>query len=255
MLLMVAMAGAPAAANAQVVTGAGDSGVSVSVMLDQASSFIWRGIEETPDASIQPGIWLNYGPLEVGTWGSYSFNGEHGEQDFWVTYYLPELPFGQVAVTLNDYYERAWYGNPQRFFDFPGVSECPEGEEQYGKDLKCAMGRHTMEVAGLFSASFAPVEFVVAYNIHNDPENALYTEAAYRPELFGFDLGFALGGVLGESNWYYETEGTAITNVSGSIGRSVPLGRFSLPVVAEVMRAPHREQTFYALRIGLAAEW
>ena len=111
----------PAAARAQ--DGAEDEGAAVSVgaEVDLASSYLWRGLQISDRANLQPSVWLSSGSWELGTWGSHELKGTDGyhEQDFWITYYLPELPVGSFAVTLNDYYVNSDFGHD--FLNYSGV--------------------------------------------------------------------------------------------------------------------------------------
>lgn len=243
----------PAAARAQ--DGAEDEGAAVSVgaQVDVASNYVWRGLQISDKANLQPSIWLDYGSFELGTWGSHEFKGDDGyhEQDFWLTYFLPEAPVGSFSLTLNDYYVNSDFGSD--LFDFDGVVDCG-ADEGVGDPPRCASGPHTLELAGAFSASAIPLDLLLAYNIHNDPQSAPYAEAVFHPEVAGFELGFTAGGVLGESQWYYGTADAGFTNLGASIGRSLEAGRFSIPLSAQIVRNPTFDETYYVLSAGISAE-
>ncbi len=127
-------------------------------------------------------------------------------------------------------------------------------DEGVGDPPRCASGPHTLELAGAFSASAIPLDLLLAYNIHNDPQSAPYAEAVFHPVVAGFELGFTAGGVLGESQWYYGTEEAGFTNLGASIGRSLEAGRFSIPLSAQIVRNPTFDETYYVLSAGISAE-
>ncbi|HET7321098.1 MAG TPA: hypothetical protein VFI96_01295 [Longimicrobiaceae bacterium] len=243
--LALALLAAPTRASAQ------DPALSAGGSLDLATSYVWRGMQIDDDVNVQPSLWLDYGPFELGTWGSHSFDDYH-EQDFWLTFFLPEWKAGSLALTLNDYYVNSDFGSD--FADFSGVEDCP-ADEGFGNPPRCATGPHTLEVMGAFTTAAVPLTFTLAYNFHNDPENATYAEAAFTPSLAGFDLGLVAGGTLGESAYYYGTNGSAFTNLTASVGRTPTVGRFSIPVVAQVTSNPAWNETFYVLRVGVAADF
>lgn len=225
--------------------------IAVGASVDLVTSYIWRGLELSDEPNIQPSVWVAYGPLEVGTWGSHSIEADFHEQDFWVTYYLPENSAGSFALTLNDYYINSDFG--EDFFDFSGTEEC-DPEEGVGDPPMCATGPHTLELAATFSPAAVPVDLLVAYNFHNDPQSAVYAEAFYGPSIGEYELGFTAGGVLGESQWYYGTDGAALTNLGASVARSMAAGRFSIPVGAQVIYNPDQEETYFVFAVGVAAE-
>jgi hypothetical protein len=227
-----------------------ESPISFGVSLDVASRYLWRGLNLSDDTNVQPSGWLAWGPFEVGTWGTHGVEGEYHEQDFWITYYLPAQRAGMFALTLNDYYVSSDFGND--FFDFEGVGVCDPDEQAYGVPPRCVGGPHTAEVVGSFISSAAPVDLLLAYNFHNDPEDAIYGQAAFRPSVLGFDLAFTVGGVLGESLRYYRTDGASVTNLSAGIGRSILGLPFDLPLSIEVVHNPHLDETYYMARAGVA---
>ena len=226
---------------------------SFGVAADVVSSYVWRGLEASADPNLQPSAWLTWGPLEVGTWGSYSL-GDDGfrEQDFWIAYYFPESSAGGFAIGLNDYYLSDDFGSD--LFEFDGVADCPAGESGFGDPPRCAVGPHTTELFGSFTSATIPLNLLVAYNVHNDPENALYGEAAFTPAFNGFELTFVAGGVLGESEYYYGTDGAALTNLSAGIGRTLEVGSLFIPVGVDAIYNPHFEESFFVARAGIAFE-
>lgn len=242
----------PTAADAQVFGEPEETPVAWGVSVDVTNRYVWRGLEVSDEANLQPGGWLAWGPLEVGTWGSYAIDGDFREQDFWVTYYLPESNLGSFALTVNDYYIAEDFG--EGLFDFDGTRVCEEDEEPFGDPGRCAGGPHTAEVMLSFVHAALPIDAAIAYNFHNDPENALYGEVGLRPSFAGFDFGFVAGGVFGESAYYYGTDGAALTNLTAGVSRSVPGLPFDLPLAVEVVHNPHFEETYYVARAGISIE-
>ncbi len=226
--------------------------------LDLASGFVWRGIQFSDAANIQPGVWLTYGPFELGTWASRSLSGDFHEQDIWLTYYTPESATGQFYLTLNDYYiddSEAGIGFPDDFFDYRGTAPCEEEDEGFGFPPRCARGMHYLDLTIGFQAAALPLEIVAAYNIHNDPEQSFYGEASLTPSVAGFDLGFTAGGVFGRSEWYYEADGASFINLAASAGRTIEIGNFSVPLMIQGIHNPSVGGVLYVARAGVAVEW
>lgn len=220
--------------------------------VDVTSRYVWRGLGLSDDPNIQPSVWVTWNLLELGTWGSHSLDGEYHEQDFWATYYFPAGPGGgNLSLTVNDYYANPDFGAD--YFDFQGVGPCPAGEIGFGRPARCARGSHTLEVVGAYSSGRRPYDLLVAYNFHNDPEDAIYVEGSLRPEFAGFELRLTAGGVARKSEYYYGTDGAAVINLGAGVTRTLDLGPFSFPLTAEVIHNPHHEQTYYVARAGIAA--
>ena len=253
-LLIALMLALPAVARAQDA-GEDEGAVTVGASADLVSSYVWRGIQYSNRANLQPSVWLDKGAWELGTWGSHEFKGDDGfhEQDFWLTYSLPEASIGSLAVTLNDYFSTQ-DSQHNRFLDYSGVENC-SADEGVGDPPRCGTGNHTLEVVGSYSAPTVPIGLMVAYNFYNDPENALYSEASFTPEVAGFELGLTAGGVLRKSEWYYGVDKASFTNLGASIGRSLEMASFSIPLSAQIIRNPFLEETYYVLSAGVSAEF
>ncbi|MEX2570082.1 MAG: hypothetical protein WD737_02185 [Gemmatimonadota bacterium] len=250
-LLPLALA-LPASGEAQVFGAEEGLEITVGGGVDLVNQYVWRGFVWNGTPNIQPYLWVATEQLEFGGWASHSFDEAFHEQDFWLTYYFPGSRLGNLSLTINDYYENPDFG--EDFFDFAGIGPCPEDESGYGTPGRCAQGAHTMEVVGEFSGAAQPIDLLFAYNFHNDPENAMYAEAAFRPLLGPLELRLTVGGVLRDSEWWYETEGTTLTNVSAGVSALLERGRFSAPLAAEVTYNPYFEETYFVARVGIAGE-
>lgn len=222
---------------------------TVGASVDVVSRYVWRGLDLSDGINVQPSLWVARGLLEVGTWGSHHWEGNYHEQDFWISYRVPGGRSGDLALTITDYYTNADFG--EGFFDFEGVGSCPVGVIGYGRPPQCARGAHTVEVAAAYNSNASPFDILVAYNFHNDPEDAVYLEGRLRPVVAGFEVAFTAGAVAGRSEWYYGTDGAAIINLGLGASRSVPIGPFELPVSAELIHNPHLGNTYYLARVGI----
>lgn len=87
---------------------------------DVVSRYVWRGLELSSAPAIQP--WISYGvslgeksELEIGAWGSYSFEGlsDGSEADLYAT-----LSAGIFSFTITDYFFPADRDDTQNYFDF-----------------------------------------------------------------------------------------------------------------------------------------
>lgn len=248
----------PRAAAAQVWGDEETHAVSFGASLDLATGFVWRGLEFSDQPNIQPGIWFGYGPFEVGTWASRSLDGSFHEQDLWITYSMPETPQGQLSISLNDYYiddVEAGVRFPDDFLNYDGTGPCEPDEEGYGFPRRCARGMHYLDLTIAYEAPVFPLGFLLAYNIHNDPEHSFYGETSLTPSFAGFDLAFTAGGVFGTSEYYYEAGGAGFTNLRAGAARTLELGNVGFPIQLDLVHNPRLGNSFYVARAGVAIEW
>lgn len=71
----------------------------VSLGADVVSRYIWRGLDFGNAVSVQPGLSVAFGDLEVGSWASYAITGSTADEfDLYATYAI-----GDFSVGLTDY--------------------------------------------------------------------------------------------------------------------------------------------------------
>lgn len=90
-----------------------------SVGADLVSSYVWRGTQFGSGPAIQPGVSFATGGLEIGAWGSNSFDFNEGfEADLYAGY---SFEFG-LSLGFTDYYFGGdWMDGDMHFFE-PSIS-------------------------------------------------------------------------------------------------------------------------------------
>lgn len=219
----------------------------VSVGADLVSRYVWRGFDFGESFSIQPTLEYSTGNFAIGTWASYSIAADGSganEHDLYLGYSA-----GPLSLGVTDYY-------------FPGPpteSGIPEGARFFNYDGD-GEGAHYIEPMISFSGTEAfPLSLTVASVLYNDPEYSTYLEAGYSFVVEDTELGLAVGAVTalsGEgpdgSGFYGTTSDFALTNVSLSAGRSIPItDTFSLPVGVSFVLNPDLERTYLVFGISL----
>ncbi|WP_372744965.1 TorF family putative porin [Lutibacter sp.] len=213
-----------------------ESGASLDLGLDVQSRYIWRGIQLGGNsASAQPYIELSAGNFSVGAWGAYNLGGLGigNEADLYMSYAFSDA----FSVTVTDYF-------------FPG--EGSGGYFPYNAG-------HVFEAMLSYSG---PIGITVATNFGGaikymdglDEKSAYstYVEASYETEIGGTPLSFAVGGVFGDDNGYYYTDGSGLINLSIGTSKEIKLSdSFSLPVNAAFTVNPDSEDVFLTFGFSL----
>ncbi len=201
--------------------------------LDVQSRYIWRGIQLGGNsASAQPWAEFSSGAFSLGAWGAYNLGGlgEGNEADFYMSYALSDA----FAVTVTDYF-------------FPG--EGTGGYFPYNEG-------HVFEAMLSYSG---PIGMFVATNFggaikdeNGDNAYSTYVEASYETEIGGTPLSFAVGGVFGDDNGYYFTDGSGLINVTVGTSKEIKFSEsFSLPVNAAITLNPDSENIFLTFGFSL----
>jgi hypothetical protein len=186
---------------------------------DVVTNYVWRGTK-FGGPSIQPYIELGLGNFAVGTWGSFSLNGDDIlENDFYLSYSISDL-----SISLTDYY----YQGP--LFDFSDTS-----------------GSHAFEIGAAYSISGFNISAGYVLN-ETGADGAgssggdLYVEAGY--SFKNFDV------FLGAGNGWYTIEDPGkddefgIVNVGLSTSKEIKVGEFKLPVSGSVIVNPQAERAY-----------
>ena len=83
-----------------------DAGVSFGA--DVVNRYVWRGTDFGNAVSVQPGMSISHGNIEVGAWSSWAISGSEiiggnfNENDLYASFSA-----GPIGITLTDYYSRA----------------------------------------------------------------------------------------------------------------------------------------------------
>lgn len=191
---------------------------------DVQSRYVWRGLQlGGEDASIQPGVEYAVGNFAVGAWAAYSLGGTNDAQEFdlYVSYAISDA----ISVAVTDYY-------------FPAGAS--------GHDYLTG-GGHVYE-ATLSVAATDAISLLAASNIGGDEEGSTYVEASYAADQFSLFV----GGVIGDDNGYYGTEGEGLINVGVSLEKEVALSStYSLPVNSSLVFNPDAGNVFLTFGFSL----
>ena len=89
---------------------------------------------------------------------------------------------------------------------------------------------------------------MAAANIGGDEEGSTYLEASYAADQFSLFV----GGVIGDDNGYYGTEGEGLINVGISLEKEIALSSsYSLPVNSSLVLNPDAGNVFLTFGFSL----
>ena len=208
---------------------AGDS-ITYKATAELVSCYVWRGTmaSNTPTPNFQPTLALVYGNLEIGIWGSTSFNEVYKEVEPYISYGI-----GSFKLTLTDYdwnFEPKDVGNFKApYFNYAG--HRVEGSIGYTgpASLPISISLNTM-FWGYDKKASDPTK--QAYST--------YAEIGYAlPSSTSLFLGFT------PSASYYNGfhDGFSVVNIGATSTRNIKItSDFSLPVRATVVFNPQAEQ-------------
>ena len=212
---------------------------SVSLGADVVSRYIWRGTDFGESASIQPSLAISGSGFEIGTWASYSI-GKDGssanEHDLWIGYSKDFGAAGSLSFGIYDYYFPAPDGGD--FSNFEGDGEGAHWIEPYASYT--------------FGSGF-PVKLYGAIMAHNDPDKSLYVEASVPRSIGGVDMGFTVGMIAGESE-FYGVNSTSVINlgISGSKDLTLVDGGFAIPISVAYILNPTVSRSFLVFGLSIS---
>ena len=156
-----------------------DAGVGFGT--DVVNRYVWRGTDFGNAVSVQPGMSISYGNIEVGAWSSWAItDGGANENDLYASF-----SSGPIGITLTDYY-------------FPGLTE-DDSFFSYGDEDAV----HILEISASLALDGMPLSALAAFNVSGDPDDSFWVEATY-------DLGemeeTAVSVTAGFGNGVYTTD-------------------------------------------------
>jgi hypothetical protein len=178
------------------------------------SSYIWRGLRQGTGPHIQPFLEFSAGPFSAGAWGTIDLNG-YEEADLWFAFDLP----GGFSLGMQDYY----------------LPELPYF------NLSASDGSHAFELNLDWESDNI---WLSANCILNEAGGVgsygrdLYIEAGLALEHLSIFMGAGNG-------WHTEEGGFNICNLGLETAGEIHITeRFVLPVMAQLVFNPDREQLF-----------
>jgi hypothetical protein len=197
--------------------------LSWSLGADLVSSYIWRGSRQGWGPHIQPFLEYSAGLFTAGAWGTTDLNG-YEEADLWLAFELP----GGFSLGMQDYYL------PELpYFDF---SEA-DGSHAFELNLDWASDNVWLSANCILNEAGG----IGSYG------RDLYFEAGFSFEQVSLFMG-------GGNGWHTEEGGFNICNIGLETAREIRISdRFVLPVRAQLVFNPDREQLFVVAGIAFSA--
>lgn len=184
-----------------------DAGVSFGA--DVVSRYVWRGADFGNAVSVQPGLSISHGNIEVGAWSSWAISDSSAnENDLYASF-----SSGPIGITLTDYYSK-----DDRFFSYGDEDEV-----------------HILEISASLALDGVPLSALVAYNFSGDPDDSFWVEATYD---FGEMEGTAVSLTVGVGDGVYTIDNDpALASVGLNMGRG--------DYFASYILNPDKESTFF----------
>lgn len=187
-----------------------DAGVGFGA--DVVNRYVWRGTDFGNAVSVQPGMSISYGNIEIGAWSSWAItDGGANENDLYASF-----SSGPIGITLTDYY-------------FPGLTEDDSFFSFSNDDAV-----HILEISASLALDGMPLSALAAFNFSGDPDDSFWVEATY-------DLGemeeTAVSVTAGLGNGVYTTDtDPALVSVGLNMGKG--------DYFASYILNPDRESSF-----------
>jgi hypothetical protein len=212
------------------------------------SRFIYRGINLGEAPQVQPRVALDVGNFQVALWSSHPIaprtdasenvaiverGANYREVNLWMRYDI-DVGIG----TLTPYVQNHYNPNAGDVFNFDGGGE----------------GAHFFQAQLMFAGNEdLPVDLMVGYVFHNDPERSVYLEAGYSFGVADTNVRVFAGGVPGRSPFNgVSTDEAALTNIGVSAERALRISEtFGLPIGLSFVFNPYLEDAFAAVRLSL----
>lgn len=193
-----------------------DAGVGFGA--DVVNRYVWRGTDFGNAVSVQPGMSISHGNIEIGAWSSWAItDGGANENDLYASF-----SSGPIGITLTDYY-------------FPGLTE-DDSFFSFSNDDAI----HVLEISASLALDGMPLSALAAFNFSGDPDDSFWVEATY-------DLGemeeTAVSVTAGFGNGVYTHEGdedSEDTTALVSVGLNMSKGDY----FASYILNPNRESSF-----------
>lgn len=201
----------------------GGKGASWEMGADLVNSYIWRGSRQGSGPHIQPFLEFSAGLFTAGAWGTTDLNG-YEEADLWFAFDLP----GGFTAGIQDYYlpELPYYN-----VTVAGGSHAFELNLDWESDNVWLSANCILNEAG----------GIGSYG------QDLYFEAGFSLEQFSLFMGAGNG-------WHTEEGGFNVCNLGLETAREIRITeRLVLPVRAQLVFNPDREQLFVTAGITLSA--
>ena len=217
------------------------------VTADLVSSYYWRGVVSSYTPNFQPTFSFTKGNLEIGIWGSTSFDGKYKEADLYASYTM-----GPLKITVTDY---DWYFYASKYFDYKSKTTGHIFEGTIGYN-----GPATFPISITANAMFAGADKKFDANssvspftgINQDPSKQAYStyiEFGYAFKYCSPFLGITpADGYYGDG--YGGNTGFSVCNVGITSIKNLKISdAFSLPLKATLGFNPQKEDVYLVFGI------
>ncbi len=176
---------------------------------DLVSRYLWRGLDLGSAAAVQPGFSWNMGGFSVGTWGSYSLDGNFAEADLFIAY-----NYKFVTLTINDY-----------FFpieDFNVNNEYFNYKSDETSHLFEAMLQFTGVEKFPFGFLIATTFYGADLDANGDNIYSTYLELSYPLSINKVELDFFIGAVVNDQPNAY-ADGAGVINMGFKASKPIKI--------------------------------
>lgn len=209
--------------------------VEASVSMDLVTDYVWRG-QHLGEISMQPSLGIGYKGFSLSAWGSVGLSrpSDTKELDLTLAYSV-----GGFSVSVTDY----WF--------------------DVGSDLYCNYFRYTSGATNhVFEATlgydFGFLSLSWSTNFFGDDLTdagkqafSSYFEVNVPFAFAGLDW-TATAGAVPFATDFYDTERFALTNLSLTASKAIPItDSFSIPVFAQLAANPYAKDLFFVLGFTL----
>jgi hypothetical protein len=214
---------------------------NLSIGMDLASSYLWRGFQFGTAPAFQPWGEYSYKGFAVGAWGSYEWTGNYQEVDLYAKYTA-----GDFTLSLTDLFFPGYVGLDQNFFNFKN------GTTGHTAELGLAFNGNDKIPVSLYGG-------ILLYGAPVDPKSgdstqvnhSMYVEANYNGTIQDITYHLFLGLTPSESI-FYQAKGFGVCNVGVTAQKSVPITKdYSLPVKLTLSTNPMQKQVFMAFILSI----
>lgn len=202
--------------------------LDLSMSVDVASQYMWRGLVLSKGPAIQPGVEMSFNQFSLGAWGSAGFQANDSKEvDLYLAYTLSAF-----KVTVFDYY---YYADTVVADYF-----------NYKKDQSSHIIEGVIEFTG---TEKVPFRLLAGYNLYNDRNNSAYFELAWLTAIGATNVE-VLAGYTPQVG-YYHPDRKGFTNVGINLNREYILNQqLTMPVRLSLSYSPLIRQTHLVLIFG-----
>ena len=241
--LMIFISFAALSASGDLFAQDNDDDGKLSLTVDAASGFVWRGLSNNSTPVIQPAITFTQGKFSIGTWASTPFvPGDYQEIDIFASYQITPA----LSIAISDYYDCGWNWDNDRYFNYKkeetmhsfDLQLIYNGDENFplkatlstiigGSDLKTKDGKRKQNFSTYFELGYAST-----------------TRSGLDWEIFA-------GAVPMESE-FYDIDGAAVVNIGLGVSKNFEITpTYSLPLSLKFSVNPAHRAAFLVASIAL----